>query len=124
MDNSSMYKDHILELWKNPENKKELSKPTHKKRGFNESCGDDVTIYLSVKANKIVDASFTGTGCALCIASSSMVTEKLKGMNVSDLKKMTSKDVLDLLEIQIHPARLRCILLPLETAQKSIDEKR
>ena len=122
MDSSSMYKEHILELWKEPENFRPITSATHERRGFNQSCGDDITVYLLVKDGKVADASFEGKGCALCFASASLATEKIKGMNTEDVLKLGSKDLLKLLEIEVHPARLKCILLPLESMQKSIRE--
>jgi nitrogen fixation NifU-like protein len=118
MDNSSMYKEHILELWKHPENYGVLRRKTHELRGFNESCGDDITIQILVDKDKVADVAFTGKGCALCMASASLLTEKMKGMDVNAVLKMTSKDIFDLLEINVHPARIKCVLLSLNTVQK------
>lgn len=118
MDNSSMYKEHILALWKEPENFGHLKKKTHEKRGYNESCGDDITVELLVERGKIADVKFTGKGCALCMASASLFTDRIKGMGVNEVLKLGSKDLLTLLEIDVHPARIKCILLPLETTHK------
>jgi nitrogen fixation protein NifU and related proteins len=120
-ESASMYKEHILELWKHPENYGSLAKRTHEKRGFNELCGDDITIQLLVEGRKIADAMFTGKGCALCMASASMLTEKIKGMLVEDVLRMNSRDMRSILEVEIHPARIKCVLLPLESCQRALN---
>jgi nitrogen fixation protein NifU and related proteins len=122
--NLSMYREHILELWKHPENYGAMAERTHEARGFNELCGDDIVIQLQVVEGRVKNARFTGTGCALCFASSSMFTEKIKGLGVEDILKMGSQDILRLLEVDIHPARIKCVLLPLETGQKALKGQR
>lgn len=120
MQNDSMYKEHILELWKHPENFGKLKKKTHELRGFNQSCGDDVTINLLEKDGIVKDAKFAGTGCALCMASSSLLMEKIQGMKTKEVLKMSSKDILHLLEVEVHPARIKCITLSLETTKAAL----
>ncbi|MBN1792852.1 iron-sulfur cluster assembly scaffold protein [Candidatus Woesearchaeota archaeon] len=123
MDSSSMYKEHILELWKHPENYGKLEGANQERHGFNQGCGDDITIQLIEKDGVIADVRFSGKGCALCMASASMATERIKGMKKEAVLELGSKDILDLLEIDVHPARLKCILLPLETIQKALREE-
>jgi nitrogen fixation protein NifU and related proteins len=120
--NKSMYKEHILELWKHPENYGKLHKASVEERVFNASCGDDITVYVLRKEGIVLDASFTGTGCALCIASASLTTQEVKGKKYSEVSIMKAEDVLNLLGVQVNPARLSCVLLALEAIQKSISK--
>ena len=80
-----MYREHILELYKNPSNFGELKNPTHKHTETNSLCGDEITVQLKVKNNKVEDAKFNGSGCVISMVSSSMLTDKIKNMEIKDL---------------------------------------
>lgn len=115
-----MYREHILELYKHPQNFGELKNATHKHRGYNPLCGDDFTMQIIIKDNKIQEIKFIGKGCAISTASASLLTEKIKGMTIEEVMKVSTKDALDLLEIPIGPVRLKCALLPLEAIHKAV----
>lgn len=115
-----IYREHILELYKSPSNFGELEKPTHKYTEYNSNCGDEVTVHLIEKNGKIEDAKFSGSGCVISMVSSSMVTDKIKGMSVGEVKKMSKKDILDLLKINLSAARIKCALLPLEAIRRAL----
>ena len=115
-----MYKEHILELYKNPENYGELENPTHKHTETNSSCGDEITMQFAVENGKIKDVKFYGSGCVMSVVSSSLLAEKIKGMKVQDAKKLAKVDVLKILKIKINPARLKCVLLPLYAAKNAL----
>ncbi len=114
------YKKHIVELWKNPRNFGTLRSPTHELTEHNSICGDEITVQLSVKDGKIADAKFSGSGCILSVVSASLLTDKLKGMKVEDIKKLGKEDIKKLLKTKIHPSRMKCALLPLEATKKSL----
>jgi len=116
---SSMYKEHILELYRNPENFGELKNPTHQKTENNSLCGDEITVQLIIKSGKIKDIKFNGSGCVISMASSSLLTEKIKNMNIKDAKKLSKEDILKLLKVNINPARIKCALLPLEAVKNA-----
>ena len=122
MTSHSMYKEHILDLYKNPRNFGELANPTNSHHGNNPLCGDEITIQLIIKDDKIVDVKFKGVGCAISIASASLLTDHIKNMNVETIKNLTKDDILDLMHIPISPIRLKCALLSLETLHKSIEK--
>src|SRR3989344_7633274 len=96
-----MYKEHILDLYKNPLNFGKLEKPTHKHKEINSLCGDDITVYLEIKDNRIRDIKFTAKGCAISIASASLITEKIKGMNINEVKQLNEESIKKLLKIPI-----------------------
>ena len=118
--NEKMYREHILELYKNPSNFGEMKKPTHKHKEYNSYCGDELTFQLKVKDNKVEDAKFNGSGCVISMVSASMLTEKLKGMTLNEIKKLNKEDIVKLLKIKINPARLKCALLPLDAVKGAI----
>jgi nitrogen fixation protein NifU and related proteins len=117
-----MYQEHILDLYKDPSNRGALPNPTHKSHSFNPLCGDDITINLLTKNDKVEQVKFEGKGCAISIASASMVTDKIKGMTVSEIMKLKKEDVLDMLQIEISPVRLKCALISLETVHNAINK--
>ncbi|MBW6442761.1 iron-sulfur cluster assembly scaffold protein [Patescibacteria group bacterium] len=117
---SEMYKEHIIELYKSPRNLGCLENSTHKATEHNSLCGDEITINLIVDKGKVKEAKFSGSGCIISMVSSSLLTEKIKNMELEEIKKMGKKDMLDLLKIDITPARIKCALLPLETTKKAL----
>src|SRR3989344_6559763 len=98
-----MYKEHILELYKSPDNLGILKNPTHKHTETNSSCGDEITMHLNISDGKIKDIKFQGSGCVMSIVSSSMLSTKVKGMKVKEVLNLTRDDVLDLIKINITP---------------------
>ncbi len=111
-----MYREIILEHYKNPSYKGELVPSDLSFEDENPLCGDQLRIDLRVDKDGIVtDARFSGHGCAISQASADLVVESIIGKNVEDLKKMTKEDVLDLLGIEeLSPVRLKCALLSLK----------
>jgi len=111
-------REDILDLWKNPLNFGTLKHPTKKIRVLNPFCGDEINLEINVDKGIIKEVGFTGQGCAISRAFTSLVTEGIKGKTLEDVKKMTQEDVLKLLNIEISPSRIKCALLPLEAIKK------
>jgi len=118
---SEMYKEHILDLYKNPEHFGHIEKRTHHFNGHNPLCGDQIEVEMLVSDGKVSDAKFTGKGCAISMASASMLMDKIIGMNIEDVMKLKKEDVLNLLKIPIGPVRLKCALISLETVHKAVN---
>ncbi len=123
---NNLYQENILDHYKNPRNKRELSDADVVERGKNASCGDDLTLYLkfTIKADKEVlsDISFNGDGCAISTAAASLLTEKIKGMKKSDIVLLTPADIYDMLGVPISAGRSRCALLAYEALQRVLKE--
>ncbi|MFH1325380.1 MAG: iron-sulfur cluster assembly scaffold protein [archaeon] len=115
-----MYKEHILELYKNPENFGILEDSTHERTETNSLCGDEITVQLNVKDGKVKDAKFQGSGCVMSIVSASLLINKIREMKIEDIKKLNKEDVVKLLKIKISPARIKCVLLPLNAIKNSL----
>lgn len=115
-----IYRETILELYKNPENFGKLRKYTNSNRSYNATCGDDITIYVLARDGKIEDIRFEGKGCALCIASSSMLTEEVKGKSIEDIMKMKRENITNMMGMDVGPVRVKCVMLPLESLHKSL----
>ncbi len=113
-----LYREEILEHWKNPLNFGEISNASLVIDQINSLCGDEVTFYFKIADKKIRDVSFTGNGCAISIATSSMLSEKIKGKSLKVVSKLTGQDVLKFLGGEVAPARLKCAFLSLEAVRK------
>ena len=137
-----LYREEILEHWQNPSNFGKFDDADLVIDQVNPLCGDKVTFFFKfsqkhlrggVRASSrehlggdlsdvmIDDVSFTGSGCAISIAASSMLSEYMKGKKVSSLSKLTGDKVLGLIGGPVTPARLKCAFLPLEVIRKLKD---
>jgi nitrogen fixation NifU-like protein len=117
-----LYRDYILEHYRRPHNFGVLDDANASYEGSNPLCGDRITMQLRLSGGKIAGVGFTGRGCAISQASASLLTDEVKGKSVDDATKLTSTDVLDMLGIEISPARLKCALLSLDTLQHAIGD--
>jgi len=144
-DLRELYQDIILDHGRHPRNFHALEHPTHLARGHNPLCGDRVTVYLAVEGDKIADVSFEGRGCAISTASSSLMTEVLKGKTIDEARRLfaqfhakvtggapeeelpqsleeDSERLEPLTGVKAYPARVKCATLPwhaFEAALKS-----
>jgi nitrogen fixation NifU-like protein len=115
-----MYRDEILDLYKNPRNEGELD-TEHKAEGENSSCGDSTEIFVEVEDGKVEDVKHRTEGCAISTASVSILTDEIKEMKVEEVKGLDKDWMLGKLGIEVSPMRMKCALLGLETAQKALD---
>ena len=89
MDLKQLYQDIILEHGKSPRNFGVCKEYTHEAKGHNPLCGDQVEVYLKLnKENKVENLTFKGSGCAISIASTSIMTELVKGKSIEKAKKL------------------------------------
>jgi len=116
----NIYPRHILELYKNPSNFGLLENPTHESTEDNSVCGDEMTVQLLVKDGKIINAKFSGSGCVLSMVAASLLTNKIKGMKIKDVKNLDKDDIKKLFKTKINPVRIKCALLPLEATKKAL----
>jgi len=123
INSNSIYKEHILELYRHPKNFGSLEKPTHKAHEHNSLCGDEIIIEVKVANGKIDEIKFNGQGCAISIAATSMLTEKIKGIEVEKALKLSKEELLDELKIPISYARLKCVLISIDTLKKALEKK-
>jgi nitrogen fixation protein NifU and related proteins len=117
-----LYRDYILEHYRRPHNFGTMDDATASYEGANPLCGDRITLQLRVRDGVLDGVAFTGRGCAISQASASLLTDEVKGKPVSDAARLSSSDVLDLLGIEISPARMKCALLSLDTLQHALGE--
>jgi nitrogen fixation NifU-like protein len=118
---SDMYRQQILDHYKNPRNYGELDNATFEHVGENPMCGDTIKMFVRVdEANRIEQVSFVGDGCAISQASASLLTGSLNGMRLDEVEEMDRDDILELLGVEVTPMRLKCAILAEKVAQDGI----
>ncbi len=111
----ALYRDYILDHYKNPRNFGELEPHDLEAHDHNPLCGDELGVHVRVSGEgKIEDLRFHGQGCAISQAAASMASEELIGMKVEDVAGLRAEWVTDLLGIDISPTRRKCALLSLK----------
>jgi nitrogen fixation NifU-like protein len=117
-----LYREVILEHYKNPVHKGELDAHNHDFEDENPLCGDFIHMDLQVDENGIIrNAVFSGHGCAISQASADLLLESIIGKPVDEVQHMSTQDVLDLLGIDdLGPVRLKCALLPLKVMKSAL----
>ncbi|CQR49283.1 MULTISPECIES: Fe-S cluster assembly sulfur transfer protein SufU [Haloferax] len=116
---SDMYRQQIMDHYKNPRNHGRLESPTFTHTGENPSCGDTITmdVQLADDGETIERVAFSGDGCAISQASASMLTQRLPGTTLSELEAMDTDDITEMLGVDISPMRIKCAVLARQVAQ-------
>ncbi len=116
---SDMYRQQILDHYKNPRNYGELEDPTFTHIGENPMCGDEIRIDVKLADDEetIQQVAFTGDGCAISQASASMLSSDLQGKTIAELQEMDRDDIIDMLGVDISPMRVKCAVLAEKVAQ-------
>ena len=110
-----MYREVILDHYKNPRNKGTLDPHDFTYEDENPLCGDKLRIDVRLDdQQRIKEVAFSGRGCAISQASASMLTEAILGKTVDEVKQLGKDDILDMLGIELGPVRLKCALLSLK----------
>ncbi|MFC3958857.1 iron-sulfur cluster assembly scaffold protein [Halovivax cerinus] len=122
---SDMYRQQILDHYKNPRNYGELEDPTFSHVGENPMCGDEIRMDVALTEDDgetvVERVAFSGDGCAISQASASLLSEALPGTTVDDLLEMDRDDVTDLLGVDISPMRIKCAVLAEKVAQDGVE---
>ncbi|MGB9986921.1 iron-sulfur cluster assembly scaffold protein [Salarchaeum japonicum] len=116
---SDMYRQQILDHYKNPRNYGELPDPTFTHEGYNPSCGDEIEfdVELADDGETIESVAWDGDGCAISQASASMLSGELPGMTLDEVDDLDRDDVLDLLGVEVTPMRIKCAVLAEKVVQ-------
>jgi len=146
MELKELYQEIILDHGRNPRNKGKCTGYSHDAQAHNPLCGDKVHVYLKLDSeNKVIDLSFEGDGCAISLASASILTETLKGKDLLFTKKVT-EDFLNMVKnktkitlnsltedqittitslsgVQQFPMRVKCATMVWHTFLSALDKK-
>ena len=137
--NSDIRREIIIDNYQNPVNRKEINDDSFiKVNTRSESCIDDITLYVKLEDNKIIDAYFSGEACAITTSATSIMIKKLIGKSLDEveeiiqnyynmvLEKDYDKEILGELnvydEVYKQSNRIKCALLPFDTLKKAIEE--
>ncbi len=116
-----LYQEHILDHYEDPFHRGALAGATHAHEDKNPLCGDVVRIELKLDGDgKIEDAYFTGEGCVISQASTSMLLEELYGKTVDDVKNFSAEKMLGLYGPRLTPNRQKCCLLSWRVLQSAV----
>lgn len=134
-----LYQEVIFEHYKKPRNYKIINNPQYKKYLKNPVCGDEITIYINLENNIIKEVSFQGNGCAICIASTSLLVENIHNKNINDFNILFNEihsfitrktEIINIdidkieaiMSIRDFPSRIKCAMLPYHAIKQIIEE--
>lgn len=139
MDLSDLYQEIIIDHNRAPRNFRKIEAPTHRAEGYNPLCGDRLTVYLVLDGDGVIkDLSFEGSGCAISVASASLMTEQLVGKTESEAREIfdsfhhlvTERDrvpdealgkLAALAGVREYPARVKCATLCWHAMQSALE---
>lgn len=118
-----IYREIILDHYRNPRNKGMISDADVSFHDSNPLCGDEIDIHLKVEDNIVKDIKFEGRGCAISQASASMLTEMVMNKSLTSIKELGKDDILENIGlVNLGPARIKCALLSLKVLKMSMVE--
>ena len=117
----SLYSEKVMDHFKNPRNVGEIENPDGIGHVGNPVCGDIMELYIKVNGNTIIDAKFKTFGCGAAIATSSMITEMIKGKSVEEALKISNRTVAEALD-GLPPVKMHCSVLAEEALRSAIED--
>ena len=122
MTGDNLYRDFILEHYREPHNRGVLEPHDLHFADSNPTCGDEMsmTLRLDEARERVADVAFDGRGCAISQASASILTDDLRGLTLGELRELDPAEVVSNLGVPIGPARLKCALLVYKVLQGAV----
>jgi nitrogen fixation NifU-like protein len=117
---ADVYKELVLDHYRHPRNYGDLPDANARAKDSNVLCGDTIEMQLRLNRDRIEDVRFRGQGCAISLASASMLTELSKGKPISEVKKLGKKEIIKLLGADPGLTRIECALLGLKVLKMAI----
>lgn len=117
---STLYQQELIDHYRFPRNRGELSPATFSHDELNPSCGDKIAMTGVVKEGVLVDVRFSGTGCVISQAAASMLTEEVMNMPVAKIQELSGSLMQELVGLPLGPTRLKCALLSLQVLQEGV----
>ena len=115
-----LYREIVLDHYKHPRNFGSLDAKTVTLEDGNVTCGDMISMDILIQDNTIEDIAFRGSGCAISIASASMLTEEMKGKSVNEILSVPAGHIQTYFGTTLTPSRTKCAVLSLEVLQKAL----
>jgi nitrogen fixation NifU-like protein len=136
-DLRELYRQTVLEHSRHPHNFRRLDSPDRSAEGHNPLCGDKIHLYLRLDGDRIDDLAYEATGCAISLASASIMSDQLRGCDEHDARQRADDvadalgsaddysdlpgDLAALAGVRRYPSRVRCALLPWRTLRAALD---
>jgi nitrogen fixation NifU-like protein len=134
-DLRDLYRQIVLDHSRHPRNQRRPQRFDREAEGHNPLCGDKVRIYLDLKDDTLHDVAFEASGCAICLASASLMTESTRGHAVPEARAAVDRfeqalttdgstltgDLAALGGVSQYPSRIRCATLPWKTLRAALD---
>ena len=139
-DFDDLYQDIVMDHSRRPRNYGSMEQPTSSTDGHNPLCGDEITVFLKLEDNKVIEVSFEADGCAISKSSASMMTEGIKGKSVPEVmhvfeafRSLLTQDKLDDEQIELlgdleilkgvsnYPTRIKCATLSWHTLKAGLE---
>jgi nitrogen fixation NifU-like protein len=118
-----IYREIILDHYRNPRNKGRISNADVSFHDSNPLCGDEIDMHLKVEDDIVKDIKFEGRGCAISQASASMLTEMVMNKSLTTIKELGKDDILENIGLMnLGPARIKCALLSLKVLKMGMIE--
>jgi nitrogen fixation NifU-like protein len=114
-----MKKDLVIQHYKKPNNWGEISNGAFAK-AENVSCGDSVVVYLKLENGVVNEAKFTGMGCSICLGTTDILLDIIKGKSVKEIKQFSKNLPLELIEMDGDSPRKTCALLSIQAVFASL----
>ena len=117
----ALYSDVIKERYRQPRFRGRLDAPDAMFEDVNPLCGDRIRIELAVRDGRVMDARFTGDSCAISAAAADLLMEAARGRTVEEAHALGVPDVLERLDADIRPSRMKCVALPVDVLHGALD---
>lgn len=121
--NDNLYRQQLIDHYKNPRNTGEISDATHKSRLANTSCGDEIEMFLKFENKKLTDIKYDARGCAVSIAAISLLSNEVKDMTQEEILNIDNSFIEELIGSSLTSSRVKCATLGLDSIKKAINEK-
>ncbi|MGE5664469.1 MAG: Fe-S cluster assembly scaffold protein NifU [Deltaproteobacteria bacterium] len=115
------YSAKVMDHFMNPRNVGEIEDASGIGEVGNPACGDMMRLYLKIEDGRVVDAKFRTFGCGAAIASSSMLTEMIKGKTVAEAREVKNRHVADALD-GLPPVKIHCSVMAEEAVKSALDD--
>jgi nitrogen fixation NifU-like protein len=116
-----LYRELILDRYKHPLKRGTLDPHDYTYEDENPLCGDKIRIDVRMGPDgRVIEASFSGTGCAISQASADLLVESIVGKSLDEVKALSKDDILEMLGIELGPVRLKCALLSLKVLKSGV----
>jgi nitrogen fixation NifU-like protein len=138
-DLDDLYRDIIIDHYRNPRNRRHLDSPTAAHEGLNPLCGDEVTVEVRTEGGALAQVAYTGSGCSISQSSASMMTEAVEGKSVPEARQVIERftammrndegidpetlgDLEAMAGVRKFPVRIKCATLAWHTLDEALNE--